>query len=306
MIEIYRKTLKSAYIQRLRDIKVGTWINVVNPNEKEIRKLIAKTRISRQFIEDAFDIYEVPRIEEKDGIFYILTRTPYKDVSGLITVPLLIILTPENIITLSAQPIDFFQDFISEKVQFYTTQKAKLLIQIFLKISHAYEKYVKFIARNIQSKKIILKKLENKDIVNLVEWEEVLNNFITSLVPNISVFERILRGKFIPLYKEDEELIEDLVVASRQSLELCKTSIKSIVNTREAYSTILTYNLNIIIIFLTSITIILTIPTIIASIYGMNIALPFAKNPLAFGYISLWMLILMLLLFWFFYKKRWL
>jgi len=306
MIEIYRKTLKSAYIQRLRDIKVGTWINVVNPNEKEIRKLIAKTRISRQFIEDAFDIYEVPRIEEKDGIFYILTRTPYKDVSGLITVPLLIILTPENIITLSAQPIDFFQDFISEKVQFYTTQKAKLLIQIFLKISHAYEKYVKFIARNIQSKKIILKKLENKDIVNLVEWEEVLNNFITSLVPNISVFERILRGKFIPLYKEDEELIEDLVVASRQSLELCKTSIKSIVNTREAYSTILTNNLNKIIKFLTSITIILTIPTIIASIYGMNIALPFAKNPLAFGYISLWMLILMLLLFWFFYKKRWL
>ena len=306
MIEIYRKTLKSAHIQRLRDIKVGTWINVVNPNEKEIRKLIAKTRISRQFIEDAFDIYEVPRIEEKDGIFYILTRTPYKDVSGLITVPLLIILTPENIITLSAQPIDFFQDFISEKVQFYTTQKAKLLIQIFLKISHAYEKYVKFIARNIQSKKIILKKLENKDIVNLVEWEEVLNNFITSLVPNISVFERILRGKFIPLYKEDEELIEDLVVASRQSLELCKTSIKSIVNTREAYSTILTNNLNKIIKFLTSITIILTIPTIIASIYGMNIALPFAKNPLAFGYISLWMLILMLLLFWFFYKKRWL
>ena len=306
MIEIYRKTLKSAYIQRLRDIKVGTWINVVNPNEKEIRKLIAKTRISRQFIEDAFDIYEVPRIEEKDGIFYILTRTPYKDVSGLITVPLLIILTPENIITLSAQPIDFFQDFISEKVQFYTTQKAKLLIQIFLKISHAYEKYVKFIARNIQSKKIILKKLENKDIVNLVEWEEVLNNFITSLVPNISVFERILRGKFIPLYKEDEELIEDLVVASRQSLELCKTSIKSIVNTREAYSTILTNNLNKIIKFLTSITIILTIPTIVASIYGMNISLPLAKNPLAFGYISLWMLILMLLLFWFFYKKRWL
>jgi len=308
MIEIYQKTLKSTRTRKLKDIsRSGVWINVVNPNEKEIKELVEKTNINKQFIRDALDIYEAPRIEEEKGIFYILTRTPYKDADNLTTtVPLLIILTPENIITISAQRIEFIQNFISAKIQFCTTQKAKFLIQIFLKISQSYEQYTKFIARDIQRKKIILRELENKDIINLVEWEEVLNNFITSLVPSISVFEGILRKKFISLYEEDKELVDDLIIASRQSLELCKTSIKSITNTREAYSTILTNNLNKIIKFLTSITIILTIPTIIASIYGMNIDLPIAKNPLAFGYIGLLILALMLLFFWFFYKKRWL
>lgn len=306
MMDIYYKTLKSTHVEKLENIKKGAWINVTNPEKEEIKLLVEKTKIDETVIQDALDIYEVPRIEKENDISYILTRTPYKDDNGLTTIPFLIIITPELIITVSSKPIDFIQDFVSEKIQFYTTQKAKLLIQFFLKITQSYERYIKFIARDIQRKKIILKKLENKDIINLVEWEEILNNFITSLVPNITIFEKISQGKFVAPYKEDEELIEDLVITSRQSLELCKTSIKSIANTREAYSTILTNNLNKIIKFLTSITIILTIPTIIASIYGMNIGLPLAKNPLAFSYIIFLIVILMLLFFWIFYKKKWL
>lgn len=305
-MNIYYKTLKSTHVEKLENIKKGAWINVTNPEKEEIKLLVEKTKIDETVIQDALDIYEVPRIEKENDISYILTRTPYKDDNGLTTIPFLIIITPELIITVSSKPIDFIQDFVSEKIQFYTTQKAKLLIQFFLKITQSYEQYIKFIARDIQRKKIILKKLENKDIINLVEWEEILNNFITSLVPNITIFEKISQGRFVAPYKEDEELIEDLVITSRQSLELCKTSIKSIANTREAYSTILTNNLNKIIKFLTSITIILTIPTIIASIYGMNVGLPLAKNPLAFSYIIFLIVILMLLFFWIFYKKKWL
>jgi len=306
MIEVYRKIIKQPYLKRLRNIEKGTWVNVVNPSEKEIKNIIYNTNIERQFIYDALDPYEVPRIEKENDITYIIVRVPQKIKKELVALPFLIVLTPEHIITISREKLEILSDFLSENIEFYTSQKAKMLIQLFLKISQSYEKYVKNIARSVQGKKINLKKLDDKDILNLVEWEEILNNFISSLVSNISVSEKILQGKFIPLYKEDEELIEDLVITSRQTLELSKTTIKNISNAREAYTTILSNSLNKIIKFLTSITIIITIPTIIASIYGMNIHLPLENNPYAFTYVNTLTLILMVILIWVFYKKKWL
>ncbi|MCK4967932.1 MAG: magnesium transporter CorA family protein, partial [Candidatus Aenigmarchaeota archaeon] len=158
---------------------------------------------------------------------------------------------------------------------------------------------------SIYTKKVNLSKLTNKDIINFVGLEKILNKFITSLIPTISIFEKILSGKYVKIYKDDQELTEDLIIDSQQCLNMCRGSIKNVTNIRQAYSTILTNDLNRVMKFLTSLTIIIGVPTIIASLYGMNVKLPLQGNVFAFVYICLFTLIACLVLAFIFYFKKW-
>jgi magnesium transporter len=130
--------------------------------------------------------------------------------------------------------------------------------------------------------------------------------FFASLTQINPVLQNIISGKLIELYKEDHELTEDLVVSSNQLVELCKSTLKNIVNIREAYSTIVTNDLNKVIKLFTSLTVILTIPTIIASLYGMNVALPFANHPDAFWLVGGIIIFIITVVFWIFNRNRWL
>ena len=147
--------------------------------------------------------------------------------------------------------------------------------------------------------------MENKDIVHLVQHEEVLNGFISSFVPLMNVLEKVLTGKFLTIFEQDKDLIDDLLIDSEQTLQLGKTSIKSITNIREAYSAILANNLNKVMKFLTAITIIFMVPNIIAGFYGMNVHLPLAGNAFAFYHILGGSILLVILITVLFYRKRW-
>jgi magnesium transporter len=304
MISIYYRTIKDERLQKLERVRVGSWIDAVDPDKEEIR-FLERMGIALSQIEDGLDPDELPRIEIEEENVYVILNAPYEEEGKILTTPLLIVITPDIFVTLSKKPLDCIDTLIKDR-EIYTTQKTKNLLQLCLKITEAYEKEIRKINKNIYTKRVNLSKLTNKDVIALVELEEVLNKFITSLVSLIGIFEKILSGKYVEIFAKDQELTEDLIIDSRQSLDMCKTSIKNIVNIREAYSTVLTNELNKVIKFLTSLTIIIGVPTLIASLYGMNVILPLQGNALAFIYIFLFIVLTSLILLFVFYLKKWL
>jgi magnesium transporter len=148
--------------------------------------------------------------------------------------------------------------------------------------------------------------ITNEDIVRFVTFENALNDFLAALVPTSNILKDLLSGKHLKLHEKDGELVEDLFLANGQLIEICRSTLKNIFNIRNAYSTIMTNDLNRVIKLLTALTIILSVPTIIASIYGMNVVLPLAENNQAFWLIGGGTIISVFVLFLLFKKNRWL
>ncbi len=306
MIEIYKKTLRDTELKKRESFDKGSWVLVTNPDDEEIQVLTEELGLERGHILDALDIHESPRFEaEKHGL-YIFLRFPYTEAGMIHTMPALFVITDDMLITIVKDQRLLFEDFLTEKALFYTTQRQKTALFMFLKISLLYRRHLQKINKELRSKRNKLEEINDNDIKRFVQWEEILNDFITSVVPASNIYRTILSGKYITFFKEDEDIIEDLLLSNDETIDICKTNIKTIVNIREAYSTVVANNLNRTVKFLTAITIILTLPTMIASIYGMNIELPFQGHPLAFpmviGIIFLVAIIALLL----FQKKKWL
>ena len=290
----------------LNKFKVGSWVYAENPSEEELKYLSKSFHLEKGLLKDALDPNEVPRMEVEKSTTYIFTRIPYSESGKVSTMPVLVALGKDFLITVSQGPLPLLEKFIKGEVDFYTTQKTKLFLQLFSEINASYNVFLNNINRRVRAMSIELEKISNKDIVQFVTFEGNINDFLGALVPTHTILKNILSGKFLKLYEKDEDLTEDLFLANGQFIESCRTILKTIVNVREAYSTIITNNLNRVIKLLTALTIILTVPTIIASFYGMNVRLPFADTPLAFfGILGVAVLISVFLLV-IFIKNRWL
>lgn len=305
MIKVYYKTVKDYKVNLLSEFRIGSWIYVENPTNKDFKYLSEKFFLDLGLLKDAIDPYEVPRLEIDKNIVYIFTRIPRLQ-ERVTTEPFLIIIGEDFVITVCQKSFPLLEKFINNRINFTTTQKTKFLLQIFSEITATYNNYLTTISRNVRSISVQLEKIDNKDIIQFVNFESVLNDFLAALVPTNAILNNLLQGKILDLYEEDKDLIEDLLLGNNQLIELCKANLKNIVNIREAYSTIMTNNLNRVIKFLTALTIILTVPMIISSFYGMNVNLPFASSPIAFWGISLTTLIVAIILLLIFFKKRWL
>jgi magnesium transporter len=181
-----------------------------------------------------------------------------------------------------------------------------MLIYILLLISKNFTKQIKKIKSSVFYQKKNLEKVESLDIIELIKNEEVINQYISVLIPMKNVFEAIAGGGYVHLYSYDTDLLEDMIISINQSADICNVNVKSIRSLRESYQAIFTNRLNKTIRFLTSFTIILTVPTIIASIFGMNVNLPFQNDPMAFVYILSYIGFISLVFFIIFYIKKWL
>lgn len=305
MVHFYYRNLKEKSVRTLEEFRKGAWVYVENPTDKEIAGLVDQFSLEAGHLQDARDIYEVPRLELEDKTVYIFTRFAYIENSNVYTSPVLFIVGEDFFITITEKTYYTFKKFISEK-RFYTTQKNKLLLQLLLQINQSYNSFVNNISKEVRSMGIRLEKVNNKDIVRFVRFESILNDFLSALIPTNAILQNILSGKYFKLYEEDKDLIEDLQLNTHQLIDLSNANLRNIVNYREAYSAIMTNNLNQVIKLFTSLTVILTIPTIIASIYGMNVHLPFESHPLVFpGILGVIILIAGALVF-LFWKKNWL
>ena len=188
-----------------------------------------------------------------------------------------------------------------------TTQKLKLVLQILEELNRGYRRHLNSVTKKILSTRSRLQRkiVSNDDILNFIDVEEDLNEFLAALQPYGIVLHALLNGRYMKLHEEDEDLIEDLELSANELIELTKSRLKTIQNIREAYNTIATNNLNKVFKRLTSIAIFMSIPTIIGGFYGMNVALPFGNNENAFWIVAGITVTIMLSFVLFFRNKKW-
>jgi magnesium transporter len=286
MIKYYYKSLRSQQVQELAEYKRGCWVYVEAPNPDEIDQLITKFKLDSGHIEDALDEDEMPRLEKEDDQTYIFVRYAYKNAEAeLVTVPLLFIFSDDIVITISLVHLPCLETFLSGKIEFATTQRAKLVLQILHEVVEQYDNYINSTSKQIKLIRSRLRghEISNQDFIDFVVIEDELNEFLAALMPTNATLRRLLRGRYIPLFAEDQDIIEDLLLNNEQSIEACNSNIKSIVNIREAYSSISSNNLNRTMKRLTIVTVLIMLPSMFYGLYGMNVTLPFQEQSWAFA-----------------------
>jgi len=210
------------------------------------------------------------------------------------------------VITISQEEVPQFKRFLEGREEIHTTQKAKFFIQIMTAITASFEGKLVKLRRAVHRDRGQLRMIGNKEIVRFVNYEHELNDMITAMVPTNTWLQQVTTGNFMQLYNDDVEFMEDLMIANSQMVESARSVLKTIQNVRNASEAILTNNLNSTIRTLTIITIILTIPTIVASLYGMNISLPLADFRYAFWVVMAFILAIVSLVVWMFKRNKWL
>lgn len=307
MITCYHSTARSRKLRVIKEPKVGSWVNVAEPTDEELDYLAQKLELDRDILSDVKDVYEVPRVEVSDQITYVFTRYSHPEKNNVSTQPLLIIYTKSNIITLMRSKDDVLDQLISGNVPISTTQRTKTFLRILEQINRSYRLQLNLISKQILKSRAQLRRSEvsSDSIVSFIELEEDLNEFLSALQPQALVLTALESGRYMQLYEDDRDLVEDIMLNTNELIELSKTRIKTVTNMRQAYSIIATNNLNKIFKRLTSIAIFLAVPTIIGGIFGMNVALPFQHHPLAFLFVILLMGVSVLVIFRYFDRRNW-
>ncbi|NGX39337.1 MAG: hypothetical protein KR126chlam1_00663 [Chlamydiae bacterium] len=306
MQKIYYKSSESEVLQEIDEIRKGCWIHIDEATTSDLKELSKQTGLDTADLSDTLDKYELPRIEKSDENLLIFSRYPTDQEIGLYTSTFTLILTSEAFITICPHRCLIVKNFLENKERFSTTDSSRLLITFLLKINQEFTKQIRRIRYSILSAEKEMASVNSDDIAALTKNEEVLNQYLSTLVPTRSVLEGIHGKRYLKLSEEKEDFIEDCVLSVRQSEELCGIVLKSIRSLRDSYQIIFTNNLHKTIKLLTSLTIILSIPTMIASVYGMNVDLPLAKNTFAFGIVMTFTAILSIFGLWIFKKKGWL
>ena len=291
MLKIYNTDIETNEFQEIREFKKGSWINLVNPSENEIKKVCENINIQEDFIRDALDYEEKARIdkEEDDNTILFVVDVPISEKGEeneiYTTMPLgMIVVRDEFFLTVSLRKNKIIESFEKRKIKnFQTYKKTRFIFQILYLNSSYYLNYLKQINKETEIAEYILKNsMQNKELLKLLSLEKSLVYFTTSLKSNEIVMEKTLRGKIVKLYEEDEELLEDAITENRQAIEMAQIYSNILNGTMDAYASIISNNLNGVMKFLTSITIILAVPTMISSFWGMNVKLPFENSPMGF------------------------
>jgi magnesium transporter len=287
MLQIF-KSIDSG-LTTLDQVEDGAWINLVNPNEQEILSISKDLNIPAEHLKAALDEEERSRIEVDEGCTIVLIDIPVpsanlQDGGIFYTIPLGIIINGKNIVTVSLQENYVIKSFIDQRIKsFYTFKKTRFLLQILYRNSKLYLQYLRHIDKasdKIESK--LHKSLKNKELIQLLELEKSLVYFSTSLKSNEIVLEKILRSTPVKMYPDDTDLLEDVIVENKQAIEMANIYSNILTGTMDAYASVISNNLNIVMKFLTSVTIVLSVPTMVASFFGMNVDVPFENNPHAF------------------------
>lgn len=282
MIKTISKNSTDKHVVILEDFAFNAWMHVEEPTKEELQELVTEQNLDPWLVEDSVDLQEVPRIEVEKDIIYIFTRFVHEGDEAIETVPMLIILKEDGLITICPKPFVRIAKFIEEKIEFATDQRIKLLGRIFKEIDDTYNDYLNNISKKIRVHTIKIDKIKNKDIVQFVYFENILYDFNTSMVRIHKIYAALVEGKIMKITQSEKALIEDILQENTQLIEIAKENAQTIVNVRDAYSTIMTNNLNRVIKLFTALTVILTLPTIVGAFYGMNVKLPYADNPFVF------------------------
>ena len=314
MLKIYNTDIETNEFQEIKEFKKGAWINLVNPSENEIKKVCESVQIQDDFIRDALDFEEKARIDQEDDdnttLFVVDVPVTERGEDGEVlytTVPLgMIVVRYDFFITVSLRKNKIIESFEKRKIKnFQTYKKTRFIFQILYLNSSFYLSYLKQINKETEVAEYILKNsMKNKELLKMLTLEKGLVYFTTSLKSNELVMEKALRGKIIKLYDEDEEILEDAITENRQAIEMAQIYNNILNGTMDAYASIISNNMNGVMKTLTSITIILAVPTMISSFWGMNVNLPLQNDSLGFIVMISISIILTLIVSWWLRRKN--
>ena len=286
MVEIY-KSQESGHLERLtlKTLEKGAWINIVDPTPYELKEVSILTDVEPDFLRSALDEEERSHIDVEDDSVMILTNVPvvYEEES-YDTLPLSVILTRKYIITVCLEENSVISSFNERTARlFHTYKKTQFLFEILYRSATFYLRYLRQINKLSEEIEDQLREtMRNSDILRLMELQKGLTYFNASLRSNDAVLEKLLRIRtsrtlegILDIYEEDEELLEDVIIENKQAREMVEMYSQILSQMADIFSSIIANNQNMVMKFLAAVTIVIAVPTVIASFFGMNVPVPF-------------------------------
>ncbi|MFY8127560.1 MAG: magnesium transporter CorA family protein [Chitinophagaceae bacterium] len=291
----------------------GAWVNVVPPlKEEEFVELSEELDIPIEFLRDSLDIDERPRFEVEDKVKFIVIKTPTENNSFndsdafYITIPICIILTHNHIVTVNSFDNGAIKKFLNTFEKRHPDKRNMMVLKVFEKIVQTFLEYLKEInLKRNQFEQSLYVSNSNEDLLKLMQIQKSLVYFVTALRSNELLMMKLERTNFLQLNEDEKEFLQDLIVDSSQALEMANIYTTILSSTMDAFASIISNNLNNVMKRLTSITIILSLPILVTSIYGMNVTIPGQSGAYAFYIPVVISLIVSIVIAGYFYKKKW-
>jgi len=286
MIQYY-KTVEGQLLEQ-NCASPGVWIHLNRPTKEEIEEVCAQTGVLVDLLTAALDEEEAARIEREEDQTLVLVDIPVVEPEGTSfvynTLPLGIVLLDNMVITVCLEDTTIIEDFMENRVRgFDTCKKTRFVLQLLYRTSTKFLQYLRQIDKaSTQVETALHKSMKNRELIQMLKLEKSLVYFSTSLKSNEVVLEKMLKTNFIKRYPDDEDLLEDVIIENKQAIEMATIYRDILTGTMDAFASVISNNLNIVMKLLTSITIIMAVPTMVSSLWGMNVPVPFQSVPTGF------------------------
>ena len=276
----------------LNEAVSGSWFNLVNPTREEIQQVSLVLGLDESFLNNSLDADELSRMDFEDGNLLIITNVPVMDDEGNFdTLPLGLIFTPESVITVCSHENKIINSFNSDTAKFFDTRhKANFMLSILFRAAKFYLRYLNIINKQTENIEDSLKKTtHNKALFQLMEIQKSLVYFTTALKDNQLVLQKLLRmvhtenlQRILKFTEDDIDMLEDVIIENKQASEMVEMHRTILESMMDCMASIINNNLNLVMKFLAAITIIMSIPTMIGSFWGMNVSMLFGENHFGF------------------------
>ncbi|MEG1446490.1 MAG: magnesium transporter CorA family protein [Ruthenibacterium sp.] len=276
-------------LNRMDTIVPGAWINLCAPTEQELASVGTQLDIDASLLRAALDEEERSRIDSEDGHLLILVDTPTVEIQPngsfvYTTLPFGIIITESNLITVCLKECALARVFSGSPVKNFSTKKKNLMtLQLLYRNASLFLYYLREVDKaSSRVENELHLSMKNKELIQMLGLEKGLVYFSTSLKGNEIVLEKLLRMQFVKDYPDDTEMLEDVIIENKQAIEMCNIYRDILSGTMDAFASVISNNLNIVMKLLAALTIILTVPTIVFGLWGVNVPVPFESSPFGF------------------------
>jgi len=316
MVEIFKKV--NGELVKLEHPQEDCWVNIYPPfSHENLEEISRQYNIPLDYLTDSLDIDERSRFEQEGDVKLIVINTPIVNDEDLliensaqyITIPIGIVILKDKILTISPYNNPVIDCFINKRVKnFDPANRKQFVAKIFDRNVFYFLHYLKQInnRRNVYEEELFTSS-RNKELSQLMNLQKSLVYFVTDLRSNELTMMKIQRTDFIEIKSLPEiyDFLEDVIVDNSQALEMSNIYTNILNGTMDAFASIISNNLNMVMKRLTSITILLMLPNLIVGFYGMNVLLPLQKNPFAFAVVMVFTIIISVIAAWYFYRKKW-
>jgi magnesium transporter len=282
MITIYKTS--AIGLEILAEPANNCWINVIDPTPEEIDQLV-EMGLPKDYLTYPLDMDERARTErEDDGTLFLLIRIPFfqglQEDIPYITMPLGVITNSKLIVTICRKPNEIIQEFASGRPRgLEVAKRNRFILRLLFATANRYLAYLREIDRIIDLIEDRLQRAQrNRELLELLKYQKSLVYFTTALKSNELMMERLQRWQFFRMYEEDVDLLEDVITENQQAIEMTNISTNILSSTTDTFASIISNNLNVVMKFLASATILINLPTIVFGFFGINVELPFIHN----------------------------